>query len=248
MLSGFYTAASGLLMQQRNLNVSSNNVANLKTPGYKAQQVISTTFAEVLVTRQERNNSQVIGGRTQMRVLDDVFSDFEPNYLEETGRELDFAISGEGFFNIQGQDRNYLTRNGSFEIDEEGYLVLAGVGRVLGKDGPLRVVTNDFTVEADGTVKNAKDRKIGQLLITQPADLQGLSQAPNGLYFLNNEEDNLPGQSFRIMQKHLESSNVDMNRELTQIMEAQRSIQSCSTVLKGIDEINGLAVNQIAKL
>lgn len=248
MLAGFYTAASGMLLQQKSIDVTSNNIANLKTPGFKTQRVAASTFQETLVSRQEGNQSQIIGSRSPIKVLEDTPVNFDPSYLEETGRNLDLALTSEGFFNIQGETDQFLTRNGSFEIDEEGYLVLKGAGRVLGSKGPIKVSTSEFTVDEAGVILNAKGRKIDTLLITKPANNLDLIQFTNGLFTLNNEADNIPSNDFQVRQRYLESANVDMNRELTQIMEAQRSLQSCSTILKGIDEINNLTANQIAKL
>jgi flagellar basal body rod protein FlgG len=248
MLSGFYTAASGMLMQQRQLNVLSNNIANTKTIGFKSERVLSTTFEETLITRQEKNQNEVIGSRNQIRLLEDVPSNFDPSYLIETQQPLDLALSSEGYFNIQSEDQTYLTRNGHFAIDAEGYLVLEGVGRVLGDKGPLKVSTSNFSVDEKGLVTNAKNRKIGTLLITQPKDSQQLIKYANGLFAVEEIADNTLSTSHKINQGFLENSNVDMNRELTQIMEAQRSLQSCSTILKGIDQMNNLTVNQIAKL
>lgn len=138
MFSGFYTAASGMLMNQRRLNAVSNNMANQNTPGYQAKKVIGTTFDEELL-RQQGGIETNIGGGSPIAIVAEEAIDFTQGNLKETNRPYDMAISGNGFFVIQGEGQEYLTRNGNFDRDNEGYLVLRGVGRVLGDDGPIKV-------------------------------------------------------------------------------------------------------------
>ena len=104
MLRGFYTAATGILMQQRKINVLTNNVANAETPGYRASRVVSSTFQQELMTRLEGSNTENIGSNAQIQVVSEVPTRFDPSSLEETGRPLDFALEGEGFFNVQAED------------------------------------------------------------------------------------------------------------------------------------------------
>ena len=108
VLEGFYIAASGMLAQQRTINVLANNMANVKTPGFKARRVISETFEQELLTRMEKGNTKVIGPGDATRVISDVATDFGENLLEETGRPFDLALVGPGYFNIQGEQNQYL--------------------------------------------------------------------------------------------------------------------------------------------
>ena len=99
MLRGFYTAASGILMQERTLNVLTNNMVNSQTPGFRASRVVSTTFDQEFMTRYERmNGPSAIGVGSPIRVVSDVPTQFDPSSLEETGRPFDVAINGDGFF------------------------------------------------------------------------------------------------------------------------------------------------------
>ena len=86
MLRGFYTAASGILVQERTIDVLTNNMANAKTPGFRASRVVSTTFDHELLTRIEDANTGRIGTGSPMRRVEDVLVNFSPNSLEETFR------------------------------------------------------------------------------------------------------------------------------------------------------------------
>lgn len=256
MFSGFYTAASGVLTQQRVLNVLSNNLVNANTPGYRAERVVSGTFDFELFTRMEAGNTAPLGTVVSpIRLVQEVPVAFDPASLEETGRTLDFALGGAGFFNIrqpapEGEEEGpvLLTRGGSFAVDEEGYLVLPGRGRVLGQRGEIRVEGAGFTVESDGTVYNSRGRRVDILLVTQPPQTARLEKVDNGLYALQDAQDNQPLQEARVYQGVLERANVDINRELSLLLEAQRAFQSCSQALKIMDGMNQKAASEIASL
>lgn len=256
MFSGFYTAASGALSQQRILNVLSNNIVNAKTAGYRAERVVSSTFNFELLTRIEDGKLVQIGSGSPIRVIQEVPVNFDSNALEETGRSLDIAIGGMGFFNMQEvlsedsqeEPKLYLSRNGGFTVDTQGYLYLEGVGRVLGQKGPIRVENVDFVIQEDGAVYNSRGRQVDKLLITQPQELTQLEKTDNGLYTIEDMNNNLVVENPTLYQGMLEQSNIDVNRELTLAIEAQRAFQSCSQALKIVDNMNQKAANQIASL
>jgi len=264
VLEGFYTAASGVLMQERTLNVLANNMANIRTPGFRSERVISNTFDQTLLICRENGQDRLIGKGSPVRLVSDVATIYEETSLEETNRPFDMALVGAGYFNIQASDgQTYLTRNGNFDVDEEGFLVLRGMGRVLGEEGPIEIGLSDrFTVDDDGTVKAADGTTIDKLLITDPmsgtndagaATTAAGTAAPmtkyaNGLYTVTDPEANLPAEGVRVYQKQLERANLDLNREYTLVMEAQRTFQSCANALRTIDEINAKSAAQIASI
>lgn len=250
MFTGFYTAASGMLMQQRTLNVLANNMANVKTPGFRTERVVSTTFEQELLTRIEGGERTVIGSGDPIRIVEDVPTNFDPGYLETTNRPFDMAIAGEGFFVIQSQNQQYLTRNGNFDLDEEGYLVLRGAGRVMGQDGEIFLEgSSNFTVSREGVIYDGDGRKIDTLLIAQPTNYAELEKYANGLY-VDPNADTTPynGQGVQVVQNTLERSNADLNQEMARAIEAQRNFQISSSILKSIDQINERTANRIASL
>ena len=241
MLQGFYSAASGMLMQQRHLNVISNNLANTQTPGYKANRLLSTTFEQTLA-RLERGNSGVIGTGESTRIVSEVADLWTEGGVTESGRPFDMAITGYGFFNIQNEDGEpYLTRNGQFDLDEEGYLQLRGQGRVLGQGGPIKVDISDIQVLEDGTILNAgTGAEIGKLLITEPTENAEITQQRNGLYLASAVQ---PVQNPKVEQGVWENSNVNLSDELAAMIMTQRNFSSAAQALQWIDRTYSLAVN-----
>ncbi len=238
MLAGFYTAASGLLVQQRNVNVIGNNMTNSQTVGYRSQRVMQSTFEHNYLTRYENGVYKYIGQGDPATLVDEVETNFNYSSLEDSDNPFDMAIAGDGYFNIQGQNRQYMTRNGNFNIDEEGYLVLEDVGRVLGENGTLKINGSDFTVTKDGYVFDADNQYVDKLLITKVAQGSDLRKYPNGMFstdranIINNPD---------VYQFTLERSNVDMNQEYTRLIEAQRALQACATALSTVDTMNAKA-------
>lgn len=249
MLSGYYTIASGLLANQRNVESIGNNLVNNQTPGYRTERIVNSAFEQELMTRRDSSGSATLGdgiGATAA-VVDDSLTLFDPGLLKETGRNLDIAINGDGFFNIKGTDgKTYLTRNGAFDIDSQGYLVLPGVGRVQGKSGDISIKTSDISVQSDGTVLSSTGTTVGNILISAPADNTKLERTDSGLFTTQDALN--PSTGFQLLQKNLELSNVDMNIELTNLIAAQRALQNCASALKTVDSLNRKAAAQIAAL
>lgn len=273
MATGFYTAASGMLMQQRALNVAGNNVANLETPGFKAERVVSNVFRWELLNRVE-NGDNLIGKGAPVRIVHDVPTNFdEPSALEQTERPFDMAINGIGFFNIMvkgqegaegdaAEDQVYLTRNGNFDIDPEGYLIMRGEGRVQGQKGDIKVGGSHFRVDSDGVIYDEDDKEIDTLKISEANDNTLLTVVRNGLYkadvdpkatpaSINGEITYDTGETAglhdvekpAIRQGWLETSNVDLNREVTQLIQIQRNYEACRQAMRMIDNIDAKTVN-----
>ena len=271
MYQGFYTIASGILMQERSISVLSNNLVNANTPGYKASRVISTTFEEQLL-RVENGRDVRIGTAVPITVVSEAPTRYDADSLIQTDRPMDIAINGEGFFRIRAaavqvdEDADatdfenaettpteegavYLTRNGNFDIDNEGFLVLRGVGRVLGRRGEIDLGgSSSFVVDANGEIYGANGQYIDTLDIVAPDEGESLERVGNSLFQFAEGAEGRVAENSTLVQNWLEKSNLDMNREYTMMMEAQRAFQSCSTALQIVDKINQQAAAQIAAL
>lgn len=245
MFSGFYTVASGVLMNQRALNMVSENVANQQTPGYMAKRLIKTTFGDELVRQQNLQNTSIGGGDPISIVAKEAIDSSEGEYAD-TGRIYDIAANGAGFFTIQGQNGEVYTRNGNFDVDGEGYLVLPGVGRVLGEGGPIQVNGSRFIVGRSGNVYDLDANVLGLLQMQGPEDYNTLVQNTDGTY------SNPGGQMRRVYpemrQGVLEESNVDLGREMTDAMSYQRAFQTCSKALTIVDQMNQKTASEIGKI
>ena len=246
MLRGYYSAASGMLVQQRNLNVIGNNLVNSQTPGYRAQRVVQKTFDQEVVSRYEGGEYTTIGEGKQVNEVKTVDTNFDESSIYETKSPYDMAIQTDGFFNIAGENgRTFLTRNGTFSMDKDGFLTLEGVGRVQGENGDIYVGGDDFKMDSSGNVYDNTGRYSGRLLITKPTDDSQMIKFQNGLFLTDNVEQ---VDNAEVKQYGYERSNVDMNDEYTRLLEAQAAFKACSTALSTINTLNQKSASQIASV
>jgi flagellar basal-body rod protein FlgG len=254
MFRGFYTLTSDMLTQQRRLNVISNNMANAATPGFKKDSLMTTTFAEALAYRTgsiDKSDQTPLSTIAMMRVADEKITSYEQGGFDTTGRPLDVAIAGEGFFVIQTPGgENVYTRNGSFTLDEEGYLFLQHIGRVAGADGnPIMLATDKIEFKWDGTIVHADSQTpMGKLAVVGFTDYYPLEKTGEGM-FLNEDPANvyemdMPDVRWRM----LERSNVNAMDEMVAMITSQRAIQSASQIIKMYDMIMSKAANEIGRL
>lgn len=247
MSNGFYIAAQAMKGQQKRLNASANNIANVKTNGYKKENVILHSFEEQLRLRVDGRGSQVIGKTNYLQAVDVMNINFDLGNLEQTQSAFDVCIAGDGFFLVQTRNGQSYTRDGSFSMDDEGYLIIEGKGRILGEAGPIKVDNDQFRIDEQGNVYNRSDAFVGKLQVRVPDDMNQMKKGSNG-FFTYTGTTPLNFSNAAILQGVIERSNVDMNEEMTQMIEIQRNFQSVSSTLKQIDQINAKAVSEIGKV
>ena len=250
MFAGYYSVASGILTHQREMDVIGNNLVNIQTPGYRADRMLTGSFEEELLTRQGGTTTKVLNeNMATTTVVDSVVSLQHSGDTKETGRNLDFAINGEGFFNVVDTEGNsFLTRNGQFDTDEEGYLVLPNMGRVQNESGDIHLESQDVYVDSQGNMVDIAGENMGNIGLVVLSEDSSLKKADNGMFLLEEGTMDYNGNKGIIVQGAIELSNVDMNSELTKLIEVQRSFQSCSTALQTIDSMNRKAVSEIGSL
>ncbi|MBE6838357.1 MAG: flagellar hook-basal body protein [Ruminococcus sp.] len=253
MYRGFYLAANGMINQQRIIDIISNNVANVNTAGYKSDTSINTTFEEKLILIREKNNKT---GNIVYRTQEDTYADLSQGSFEYTGRRLDVAIRGNVFFNIQPYSQLYeddgevlLTRNGQFNIDNEGFLALGSAGRVLGDDGePIPLGTADFAIAEDGTI-NTDDGRTYRLQLTYVDSAQDVEKKGDNMFVNLSGTNDIPAdEDYLIIQGAYERSNVDITDQTIDVLAAQRIFEACSTAMSQIDTINQKAATELARI
>lgn len=240
MFQGFYDLAANMITQNRKMNVISNNMANVSTPGFKNDSLIETTFRDEMIYRYEGGKKTPIGVVSRVNTIDERVTDYTQGGVRATANTLDFALNGNGFFAIQTNNGVVYTRNGSFSIDNERYLCLEGVGRVLGQNGPIQLPTDDIVSDEKGNLYDAETGGLyGSLRVVDFADYGQLEKVSGGVFRANGAVGN--AQNTIVMQKNLEDSNVSMVDEMTAMMSGQRTIQSAAQLLKMYDQLTGKA-------
>lgn len=239
MLRGFYNAAQGMLNKQRQLDAIGNNIVNANTAGYKKDEIILNTFMDEMILVNERKETS---GHFLQTYVDVSKTNLEQSNFTFTDSNFDVGIYGNVYFNIRGQGDNiYQTRNGQWELDGEGYLVLGKMGRVQGENGDIYLGTGDFAIDNDGSIYVNNERVDGLLLTYIPpdADVEKIDST-----LMRYEGDGVipADEVYDVIQGCWEHSNVDGNKEITQMMEAQRLYEANSRILRYLDSINSRAV------
>jgi flagellar basal-body rod protein FlgG len=260
MLDAIYSSLSALHSQQVRLDITSNNLANVNTGAFKKKRA---TFSELVypqTTDRATAFNASIPERTRITggfgtYIQQIRSDFVSGDLNQTGRTLDVAIQGTGFFEVEKTDGSLLyTRHGSLTVNSEGELVSA-TGLPL-SDG-IRVPTDAtaIAIGKDGLVlasvpDEAQPIELGQIMLANFTNAEGLETAGDGLFRATDQSGQafklIPGESGLglLQQGFLEASNVDFVEEMVELSMAQRAYQLNARVLQAADEmlaeVNGL--------
>lgn len=246
MFQGFYNLTSAMLCQTRNLNVISNNMTNVSTPGYKRDMFIDTTFKEAMLDRtgnKNKDNPQTLGSVALLKVPDMTVTSFENAGYLQSRSPLDFAIDGKGFFQIQTPEGMRYTRNGSFILDDQGYLALEGVGRVMGQDGPIYLGTDNIRVNGSGIISDYETgRVLGRIRVMDFANYQMQLAKIDGNLFIGNGGFEV---NTKVVNCALENSNVEVIDEMVNMMSSQRALQSAATVSTSYDKLIEKIVNNL---
>lgn len=250
MIRGLYTAASGMITKQAEQDNLSNDIANINTPGYKKSTIAVKSFEKLMVENKDKyagNNSfkNKLGKMEFGAGVDEVKTDYSQGLIDETGRNLDFAVNGSGYFTVIDDKSNTLyTRNGRFSIDNNGYLVTSDGYKVLGSNkSPIKVSDPDFKIDSAGNINSANGKV--KFCISKFNDENSLVKEGTS-YFKSNETPEV--STGEIKQGAVEKSNLDMIDAVTKLISIQRGYESNQRVIQQIDETLGKTVNEVGSV
>ena len=225
MSNGIYASLARQVGLAREMEVVANNIANVSTTGYRSDRAI---FSEYIVRTGQDSPSLSMGSLTAHAF------DLSPGDIRATGGRYDFAIQGEGFFLLETERGQRLTRSGAFELSAEGNLVTPDGDRVLGFGGNEIAIpegTRDVTVASDGAI-SADGQLLDRLGIVRP---EGQLQRDTGTLFIS-EDGTAPFEEGRVLQGALEQSNVSPVLEVARMIEVQRAYEAGQTLLEKEDQ------------
>lgn len=245
MIQSLYVAESGLNSQQKMIDVISNNIANMSTPGFKKSAV---GFVELLAPTDSQFIEQPItepGRGVQVAMLQ---QNFAPGELKQTGDAMDIAINGEGFIAVETTDGTVAyARAGRLQLDAQGYLSTTD-GLRLAAQIQLPPDFSDLTVTQSGSVLarvqgSAELIELGQIQLTRFPNPDALKATASNLYLpaeaAGIAETYQPGEhgTGRLVQGYRELSNVSMNEEMVSLMLAQRGYQLNARLVQVADQV-----------
>jgi flagellar basal-body rod protein FlgG len=253
-MQALHTAATGMAAQELNVQVISNNIANLRTTGFKKQ---TASFQDLIYEHVRRVGAQASDQGTILPVGVDIGGGVKTvgtprsmtqGTLSQTGNDLDMAISGEGFFKILMPDGTYqYTRDGTFQMDNQGRIVTAQGNPVQ----PTITVPNNasgIAVSEQGQVSvtlpgSSTSSIIGQIGVTRFINKAGLQPVGSNL-FTETPASGAPQDGTansegygKITQSSLEQANVDVVSEMSDLIAAQRAYEMNAKVISAADQM-----------
>jgi flagellar basal-body rod protein FlgG len=253
-MRALHTAATGMMAQELNVQVISNNIANMRTTGYKRQRV---EFQDLLYEHVSRIGTQTSAQGNILPVGVDLGGGVKTvgtprlmtqGTLAQTGSSLDLAIRGDGFFKIQLPDGTFAyTRDGSFQMDAQGRIVTAQ-GNVVQPAITIPTNSTGLTVNAQGQVSVTLQGSnaatvLGQLSLTRFVNQAGLLATGDNMFTetpaSGTPQDGLPNTDGAgdIQQGNLEQANVEAVTEISDLIAAQRAYEMNAKVITAADQM-----------
>lgn len=256
MVRGLYTAYTGMVNEQKRLDVISNNLANSATVGYKEESVSSQAFDDVLTIKIRDNAvgymNEAIGTMSLGVKIGEVYTSYDQGSLVETGNTFDFAIEGDGFFALRcptasGESVTRYTRNGCFKMTQDGYIVDVNGNHLQGESGDI-IVPVDATISVDKTGGlYANGEYIDTISLADFEDYDYIEKYGDNLYQVVN------GATFKeatglINQGYTEQSNVNVVSEMVDMITVTRAYESGQKVMQTVDKMLEASCNSIGKV
>lgn len=234
MSSGMYSALSGNLARMQGMETFANNLSNVNTPGYKRDRLAFESYLS-------GTSQTTIGKGLNFTRLQKSFTDFRPGNNQHTGNDLDLAIEGEGFFKVKRGNEFLYTRNGVFHLSDDGYLLTDSNLEVVGKNGqPLTIPANEFSIDEEGRIL-AEGLELGRIGVFTVDAPNTLKKEGGSLFKLPVDQQDHMAENSKVMQGYLETSNVNMMKEMVLMMEALRAFEAHQKMIKTYGTIGSKA-------
>ena len=246
MLDRIYMQMQAMQVLSRSQDVTADNLANINTPGFKGNKLFYRMMTENL-------NGTEIKRAVPMSQIN-----LDQGILEPTGNEFDVALNGDGFFKVKDGDQEYITRDGRFSLNSDGFLVNNNGAQVMGDSGPIQLSElfqsntdtggpNRLEILKDGTILingNPQD-KLQILNVDDPT----LLQRQGSTYFTVKDEIELTDDGIgMVMQGYFEKGNVEPLAEMVDMMRNMQMFESQQRALKTTDDMLSQVTSRLGRL
>jgi len=242
--SGYYAACAGLQAQTQALEVIANNLANLNTTGYRAQQPL---FRSLLASSTGEFSDPLNHAINNFGALSGSLTDLTAGNLERTGNSLDLAIEGNAFFAVQSPSGTLYTRNGNFQVSPDGHLTTAAGDFVLGDQGPVLLPSGEITISPDGTI-SAGGAVAGKLRLMEFLPDSNPQAVGNSEYSAPQAAVRAAAGSY-VRQGMLEASNVNPVMAVVDLLMVQRRAEMLERAMSAFNaNLDHIAASELPKV
>ena len=242
MENGLYIGLSRQMALQKKMDLVANNIANVNTPGYRADKML---FEEYIYKTNTENQEKI------SMVLDyGQFKDTAIGPMTHTGNPLDVALDGPGYMMVETPEGTKYTRAGNFTINNEGILVTPAGNAVLNNgEGQITIPEGAKEIVITGTGEIVTDQgAVGQIGIVEFGNAQMLKSTGDGYYRVEGGEVSTPAERTVMKQHMLEGSNVKAVLEMTDLIEISRQYQSNQRALQNEHELQRSTIQKLSEV
>ncbi|MDQ6737089.1 MAG: flagellar hook-basal body protein [Gemmatimonadota bacterium] len=231
--NGMSSSAAALRYWEHRQEVTSNNLANVSTDGFKSQKVFARMVEGSLPAADES-------------------TDFSQGSLQVTNNPRDIALEGNGFFVVKTPTGERYSRGGSIRIDDSGNLTDSSGHQMLGENGPIKVTSrangdaSQIRIAKDGTVTVDK-AEVGRLRVETIADKTSLQSEGAGLFIPPSTRNRADPDSNLVRQGSLEQSNVSAISQMVDMISIQRAYAAVQKAVTTLDTVRQIATTELAR-
>jgi len=219
-----------------------NNIANASSPGFKKDSVFTKELSRVQQKQMPRQADW------QQPMIDQIYTSYENGPLDKTDNPLDIALEGTGFFVFQDeQGREVLSRAGNLRVDENGFLINTEGLFLLGEGGPINVGEGSVTVGVGGQIE-INQVVIDTIRVVDVEDKNELVKADNNSFLTPEGIEAVRVIDFAIRQGYLESSNVDIIKEMVSMIIAFRNYEADARAVQTQDDSLEKLLNNVGRI
>lgn len=267
MVKGLYTAYTGMINEQKRMDVMTNNLANSATTGYKKEALVAQAFDERLAikikdTSHWANRPEGIGYISLGTKVGETYTNWEQGAFQITDKDSDVALGGKGFFaiaftNKAGETSVKYTRDGAFTVDSEGYLRTSDGDYVLNSDGALNSDPSDtnyvqidpnlkYAIAKDGTITQ-NNEEVDTIGVVDVEDYDYINKYGENLYDLIDGGTIIESEAI-VQQGMLEASNVNVVDEMVSMITIARAYEAGQKMIQAEDATLEKTVNQVGSV
>jgi flagellar basal body rod protein FlgG len=242
-----YISAEGAMAQSLRLETIANNLANVDTVGFKKDTAtFQARFAEEIARGLAPAGDGTINDVGGGVMVAEASTDYSPGPMKNTGIDTDFALRGRGFFVVEHNGKQMLTRAGNFQRTPEGMLVTAGGDPVLNDEGTPTILPGPFQFREDGTFFTESGAV--RLAVAEPESLGDLVKVGDNLFEPLARVGALADEFRSVAQGFNESSGVVAVREMTDMIETTRAFEANVNMIRYHDQAFGTLISRILKV
>lgn len=256
-MEGLYIGAMGMLSNQNHIDTHSNNIANANSNGFKFDDMVSKVYEKNKVYRNESGERTFVGDYYNKVVNEGIITNLNPGQMKLTSEPLNVLVNdkpneGVSFFVVNFNGKQMLTRNGEFEVSDAGHLKTMSGAMVLNTNNQPIIAPKgaEITINKEGMVVDKTDGQvIGKLQVRVINDdtRQLLNKEQSSMFSLEGNINDLPVSGSEIQVGVIELSNVDMGKEMVELLNSQRKFQANQKAFLTYDKILEKEANQLLR-